>query len=139
MNLRPKASSEAALHRMQAQGRRDTTLELKVRRILYERGYRYRVDYPVLEKPKRKADIVFTKTNVAVFLDGCFWHGCPKHGTWPKANAAFWRDKILANRARDEDTNRRLKDQGWKVIRAWEHENPEKVAEKIEKAVSSRQ
>ncbi len=98
-------------------------------------GLRYRVDHPVLKKPRRKGDIVFTRLKVAVFVDGCFWHGCPKHGTWPKANAEFWRDKIKTNISRDLETNRLLKDAGWKVIRIWEHEDPKRAVEKVLKAV----
>ena len=101
-------------------------------------GLRYRVDYPVLNRPRRRADIAFTKARVAVFVDGCFWHGCPIHGTWPKSNAEFWRDKIETNRRRDRDTNERLESAGWKVIRVWEHEDPEEAAKRIASAVRER-
>lgn len=138
MNERPIPSSEVAHNRMVAQGQRDTTAELRVRRILHRMGLRYRVDYPVLEKPRRRADIAFTKLKIAVFVDGCFWHGCPKHGTWPKANAAFWLNKIETNRARDKDTDKRLKRLGWSVIRVWEHDNPEMVVKCIASLVRSR-
>ncbi len=123
---------------MEATAQRDTGAELKVRRLLFARGLRYRVDYTVLTQPRRKADIAFTRAKVAVFIDGCFWHGCPEHGTWPKANAAFWRDKINTNKKRDQDTNRRLEAEGWLVIRVWEHEAPEEAADKIVAALSSR-
>lgn len=131
----PKPSSIAARNRMIAQRQRDTAAELKVRKLLHGRGLRYRVDYPVLTKPRRRADIAFVKMKVAVFIDGCFWHGCPKHGTHAKANAPFWKEKIDTNKKRDKDTNRRLRKLGWKVIRAWEHENPAIVAKKIEQAI----
>lgn len=127
----PKPSSEAARNRMRAAKGRDTEAEMKVRRVLYRMGLRYRVDYVVIDKPRRKADIAFTKAKVAVFTDGCFWHGCPKHATSAKVNAAFWRDKIRTNKARDLDTNQRLKKLGWVIIKAWEHEGPKKVANKI--------
>ena len=134
----PIPSSEAASRRMAMTGQRDTTAEMKVRRLLHGMGYRYRVDFPILEKPKRRADLAFTRARVAVFVDGCFWHGCPEHGTWPKANADFWRDKIETNRKRDLDTNQRLEAKGWEVIRVWEHEDPKKAANQIAEAVRSR-
>jgi DNA mismatch endonuclease, patch repair protein len=75
---------------------------------------------------------------VAVFVDGCFWHGCPEHATWPRSNAAFWREKIETNCRRDRDTDARLQEYGWMAIRVWEHEDPEEVAARIEQAVRSR-
>jgi DNA mismatch endonuclease (patch repair protein) len=75
---------------------------------------------------------------VAVFIDGCFWHGCPDHGTWPKSNAGWWRDKIEQNRARDEATDAALANAGWLVVRAWEHEDPLAVAARVSTAVRSR-
>jgi DNA mismatch endonuclease (patch repair protein) len=71
---------------------------------------------------RRTADIVFPSVGLAIFLDGCFWHGCPFHASWPKVNAAWWREKIETNRRRDRDTDQRLADEGWTVIRVWEHE-----------------
>ena len=103
-------------------GRRDTKPEIEIRRLLYARGLRYRVDQPVLEGVRRRADLVFRTARVAVFIDGCFWHGCPEHATWPKHNAEFWREKIEANRQRDRDTDRRLIEEGWRVVRVWEHQ-----------------
>lgn len=73
---------------------------------------------------RRRADILFTKARVAVFVDGCFWHKCPVHGTEPKANAEWWRAKLQRNVERDRDTDRRLEEAGWTVIRLWEHEDP---------------
>ena len=69
-----------------------------------------------------KPDFVFPKLKLAVFVDGCFWHGCPLHATQPKINAAFWRKKIAANQARDRLVNRTLRSLGWRVLRVWEHE-----------------
>ncbi|MBW9267608.1 MAG: very short patch repair endonuclease [Candidatus Thiodiazotropha sp. (ex. Lucinisca nassula)] len=131
----PKSSSEAASHRMRMTGQRDTSAEMRIRRLLHAMGFRYRVDYPVLERPRRRADLAFTRVRVAVFIDGCFWHGCPEHGTWPKANAKFWREKIETNIKRDFDTDKRLVEKGWKVIRVWEHEDPEEVSQMIAKVV----
>ena len=85
-----------------------------------------------------KPDFVFPTKKIAVFVDGCFWHGCPIHGTQAKANAEFWHEKIEANKRRDMDTNRKLEENGWLVIRAWEHENPQEVAKRIDKVVMDR-
>jgi DNA mismatch endonuclease (patch repair protein) len=84
---------------------------------------------------RRDADIVFPRERVAVFVDGCYWHGCPQHGTWPKANAQFWRDKIEGNRRRDQDTNARLAAAGWTAVRVWEHEQSQRAADRVEAVV----
>ncbi len=96
-------------------GRRDTKAELTLRRELHRRGLRYRVDVPAIPALRRRADVVFSRERVAVFCDGCFWHGCPDHGTWPTQNAAWWREKIETNIRRDADTNLRLEEEGWLV------------------------
>jgi DNA mismatch endonuclease (patch repair protein) len=108
-----------------------TDAEIALRHELYRRGLRYRVNLEVLKKPRRVAAIVFPGLRIAVFIDGCFWHGCPVHGTWPKRNAEFWRQKIEANRLRDADTNERLRGIGWRVLRFWEHEQSSMAAEII--------
>jgi DNA mismatch endonuclease (patch repair protein) len=87
---------------------------------------------------RRRADLLFARARVAVFIDGCFWHGCPEHGTWPRANAAWWREKIDSNRRRDADTDRRLEEAGWLVVRVWEHDDPVDAAGAIEEAVRAR-
>jgi len=87
---------------------------------------------------RRRADIVFTRDRVTVFVDGCFWHGCPLHMTWPVANAEWWRTKIERNRVRDRDTDDRLVDAGWTVLRSWEHEDPLRIATQIQAALPSR-
>ncbi len=102
---------------MRANRRRDTGPELRIRQRLFARGYRFRVDYPVLRKPSRRADIAFTRIKLAIFIDGCFWHGCPEHGSMAKSNEGYWRDKIRANKVRDLDTNERLEREGWLVAR----------------------
>lgn len=119
-------------------GRRDTKPEVELRRILHARGLRFRVDRAVLANRRRRADIVFGPAKVAVFVDGCFWHGCPEHATWPTNNAEFWREKIEANRARDRDTDGNLREAGWHVERVWEHETAEAAADRIEGAVRFR-
>lgn len=123
---------------MTRQGRRDTLPELALRRALYARGLRYRVDVAPLPGLRRRADVVFSAARVAVFVDGCFWHSCPLHGTSPKANAAWWAVKLVDNVRRDRDTDARLVEQGWVVIRVWEHEASEDAAERIAAAVRGR-
>lgn len=119
---RPAASSVEALRRMERQKRRDTKPEISLRSALHRRGLRFRVDRRIIPGSRKRADIVFGPERLAIFVDGCFWHGCPEHGTWPKANPAWWRNKIEANRARDVATNRELADAGWSVLRFWAHE-----------------
>jgi DNA mismatch endonuclease (patch repair protein) len=123
---------------MQAQARRDTAAERALRSVLHGRGLRYRVHRRPIPELRREADIVFWTTRVAVFVDGCFWHGCPQHASWPKQNDAWWREKIERNRERDADTDRRLRDAGWCVVRVWEHEAPEEAARRVEAAVRAR-
>jgi DNA mismatch endonuclease, patch repair protein len=122
---------------MQATRGRDTAPELALRRELHRRGLRYRVDTSVIPGLRRRADIVFVRKRVAVFVDGCFWHGCPEHGTQSRSNAAFWRDKITTNVARDSDTDARLRRAGWTVVRVWEHENAQIAADRVETIVRS--
>lgn len=113
---------------MSAVRKRDNGPEMAVRRLLHAAGLRYRVAWPVPGQRRRTIDIAFTRARVAVYIDGCFWHGCPLHGTSPKANAAWWAEKIAANRARDADVTAQLHDLGWTVLRFWEHEPPPDVA-----------
>ena len=117
---------------------RGTDIEIEVCRALYAMGLRYRLQVPLLSKPRRVADIAFQGPRVAVFVDGCFRHGCPLHATWPKENAEFWRAKIEANLARDADTDRRLSKLGWEVVRIWAHESPSDAACHIFKVVETR-
>lgn len=127
----PSASSEDARRRMVSVRQRDTAPEIRLRSILHSMGFRYRIDAQPLRELRRKADIVFRRSKVAVYIDGCFWHACPMHATWPKLNARFWRTKIEENRRRDKDTNRRLLEAGWTVVRVWEHEDPATAALRI--------
>jgi len=131
----PSASSATARQRMQATRQRDTAPELAARSELHRRGLRFFVDRSPLPLLRRRADIVFPRQRVAVYIDGCFWHGCPEHGTWPKANADWWRAKIKANRVRDRDTNRRLERAGWIAVHAWEHEAPKVTADRVARAL----
>lgn len=116
---RIQPSSPETSRRMAKVRQKGTDAEIALRRELYRRGLRYRVDYEVLKKPRRVADVAFPGLKIAIFVDGCFWHGCPEHATWPKQNAEFWRQKIKANRLRDADTNSRLLAAGWTVLRFW--------------------
>ncbi len=128
-------SSPAVSARMSRQGSRDTTPEVAVRKLLHAAGLRYRVNVPVPGMARRTIDIVFPKAKIAIFMDGCFWHGCPKHATHPKANAEWWRRKLNKNIARDQETTEHLREAGWTVLRYWEHEAPNVVAEDVQSAV----
>jgi DNA mismatch endonuclease, patch repair protein len=132
----PRASSADALRRMKATRRRDTAAELAVRRLVHAAGLRFQVDRPILGM-RRRPDLVFPRAKIAVFIDGCFWHSCPRHGTFPKANSDWWADKLRTNRRRDSATNRQLRRAGWSVLRFWEHEEPAEAAARIVKMVGS--
>jgi DNA mismatch endonuclease, patch repair protein len=119
----PFASSEAIRVRMSRQRREGTAPELALRQALHSRGLRYRLHREPLPGLRRKADIVFGAGRVAVFVDGCFWHGCPEHGRRRhNVNSWYWPAKIDRNRRRDSDTNQALRSAGWLVLRVWEHE-----------------
>lgn len=120
---------------MQANRARDTQPELAVRRELHRRGLRYFVDQAPLKSLRRRADLVFPRHQVAVMIDGCFWHGCPEHHTVSKTNASFWAEKVVANRVRDTETTERLLAAGWTVLRFWEHEDVISVCDEIETTV----
>ena len=129
-------SSSDASRRMAKVRQTGTDAELALRREMHRIGLRYRVGYEVLKKPRRVADVAFPGRKIAVFVDGCFWHGCPEHATWPKRNADFWRQKIEANRQRDADTNARLQANGWTALRFWSHESPVEAAETVARVVA---
>lgn len=116
---------------MRGNRRRDSSLELAVRRKLHASGFRYRVDYAPLPGLRSRADIVFTRSKVAVYLDGCFWHGCPTHGTIPVSNADYWVPKLARNRQRDQEATQSLRVAGWTVLRFWEHASIESVVAEI--------
>ena len=118
---------------MSTLARRDTAPELAVRRALHAAGLRYRVQLPVPGKGRRSIDIAFPRARLAVFVDGCFWHGCPEHGVEPKANSEWWRWKLQRNQNRDRDTTGLLQDQGWMVLRVWEHESPSQVVAEVKR------
>jgi DNA mismatch endonuclease, patch repair protein len=137
-STRAAPSTPEATIRMKRVRQKHTSAELALRRELHALGLRYRIQVAVLTSPRRVADVAFVGPRVAVFVDGCFWHGCPEHATWPKQNAEFWRAKILANQARDRDTVARLRADGWKAMRVWAHETPTEAALRIAKVVRKR-
>ncbi len=123
---------------MQANKGRDTKPELALRRAVHSQGLRYRVSMRPLRAVRRTADLVFTRRKVAVFMDGCFWHGCPEHHTKSATNAEYWAEKVRRNRERDAETDRLFREAGWLVIRVWEHEDPVHAAGQIAKKVIAR-
>ena len=114
------ASSPGAARSMRSNRRRDTKPELAIRRLLHARG-----------NMRRRADIVFTRRRLAVFIDGCFWHGCPEHGTVPVSHADYWEPKLVKNRERDAETTAMAEAEGWKVLRIWEHVPPEEAVQLV--------
>lgn len=132
-------TSAAASAKGRANRRRDTSPERGLRSELHRRGLRFRVDHPVATAARPiRPDIAFTRARVAVFVDGCFWHACPEHGTMPKANATYWAPKLSENVERDRRTNTALAEAGWTVLRIWEHVPAEQAADMIERAVARR-
>ena len=129
----PTPSSVAATKRMRSNRRVDTKPEIEVRSLLHRNGFRFRKDYPIRLSNGTivHPDIVFTKKRVAVFIDGCYWHSCPLHGTTPKSNRHYWIPKLLQNVERDKKTDIDLRANGWKVLRIWEHVDPEDAASMI--------
>lgn len=122
---------------MRGNRRRDTVPELAIRRAVHALGLRYRVDARPIPDLNRRADLVFTRARVAVFVDGCYWHGCPDHGTVARTNAEYWTPKIQRNRARDRETDMVLAERGWVSLRIWEHEAVTAAVERILTAVRS--
>ncbi|WP_374228700.1 very short patch repair endonuclease [Pseudonocardia sp. ICBG162] len=127
-------SSPDVSRRMSAQARTGTSPEMALRRELHRRGRRFRVEFrfDIDGLRRRRADLVFTRRRVAVFVDGCFWHRCPRHATSPKSNGSWWAAKLATNVARDADTDTRLRGAGWTVVRVWEHEDPVAAADRVE-------
>ena len=135
MRLGPTTEETSA--RMKTVRRRDTPKESGLRKRLWALGLRYRVDHR-LPTLRRRADIVFVSAKVAVFVDGCFWHVCPVHATWPVRNGEWWRDKLLANERRDRETDAALNERGWTVVRVWEHEGTDEAVTAVLAALSFR-
>lgn len=129
------ATNSHARATMVANRSKHTAPELAVRSILHRKGLRYTVCVRPEPSVRRTADIVFTRRRIAVFIDGCYWHGCPTHFVMPKSNVEYWKAKIQTNRARDAQTTTALTSAGWIVLRFWEHDDPGDVANAIEAAV----
>jgi DNA mismatch endonuclease (patch repair protein) len=125
---------------MRGNRRRDTKPEKALRSALFSLGLRYRVDYPIRpvehSRPIRP-DIVFTRARLAVFVDGCFWHGCPEHGNRPRQNTPYWDAKLDRNLDRDRRYDAMLESGGWTVVRVWEHESPREAALTILRILTS--
>ncbi|NEC65806.1 DNA mismatch endonuclease Vsr [Streptomyces sp. SID9727] len=132
------ASSAARRRNMQAIRSRDTQPERLIRRLVHANGLRYRVAARPLPDLRRTADLVFRPAKVAVFIDGCYWHGCPEHYVPPKTNPGYWSDKVARNMARDRDTDKRLAEAGWAVLRFWEHQDSDVCALEIVSTVRER-
>lgn len=114
---------------------RDTSCEIAVRKLLFSDGFRYRTNVRV---GRAYIDIAFTRYKVAVFVDGCFWHSCPLHATYPKRNAKWWADKLAATKSRDIRIAEQLRQSGWLVLRFWEHQAPKDVLPLIRSAYDQR-
>jgi DNA mismatch endonuclease (patch repair protein) len=132
------ASTPGIAKSMRSNRGRDTALELRVRRAVYARGVRYRVDFPPLPGLRLRADLVFIRRRIAVYLDGCFWHGCPLHGVTPIAHPEYWIPKLARTRERDLEATRALEDAGWSVLRFWEHDAVDHIVDSILNAVEMR-
>lgn len=132
-----KRKRSEVMSKIRGRENRGTELAL-IRLFRSHRVIGWRRHQPVFGKP----DFVFPKAKLALFVDGCFWHGCPTHATKPKNNAGFWEQKLGANRARDRKVSRTLREEGWKVTRIWEHEltkrNEERLAMKIRRILTTR-
>ena len=128
------ASSAAVRRSMRGNRSSDTLPELAIRSALHALGLRFRVDARPDPTVPRRADVVFRGPRIAVFVDGCFWHGCPEHYRPPATNPRYWIDKVSINRARDLDTDRRLNATGWRTIRVWEHEPVRQAVARIRAA-----
>ena len=134
---RDKPTDPKVSARYSSLSRRDTSPEMELRRALWRMGLRYRVQYKIQGLPRRKIDIAFPGKKVAAQVDGCFWHGCPEHGTMPGRNSEWWLWKIAKNQARDRDTDEKLDALGWTVIHVWEHEDSDDAARRVADSVTT--
>jgi DNA mismatch endonuclease (patch repair protein) len=116
---------------MQGNARAETGPERELRSALHRRGLRFRKNHSPVVGVRCRVDVAFTAARVAVFLDGCFWHSCPEHGTLPRTNADWWRVKLAANKDRDLRNDVALTTAGWTVLRLWEHEPVEEMVERV--------
>ena len=136
----PLPTSAKASAVMRANVRTDTRPEKRLRSELHRMGLRFRKDYPIRGLGGRpvRPDIVFTRAQVAVFVDGCFWHRCPIHGSVPRSNTDYWGPKLARNVERDHEVDARLEAAGWDIVRVWEHEDAPDAADQIAQLVRAR-
>jgi DNA mismatch endonuclease (patch repair protein) len=132
-----RPSSSLASERLRKHPSRNTKPEVAVRRELFAMGLRYRIHLPVPGIPRRTIDVAFPKVRLAVYIDGCFWHGCARHKTAPRANREWWVAKISRNGMRDQETSAHLEGLGWTCLRFWEHDPPHRVAAEVASVVSA--
>lgn len=133
----PYPSTPAATISMRSNKSNDTKPEVLTRRLLHQRGLRFRKSYVIkLPKTRTTIDIAFTRLRLAVYIDGCFWHYCPEHGHIPKSNVVYWTSKLKGNTERDRETDRLLSQAGWTVLRFWSHERPAQIATRVATKVS---
>ncbi|MGH7965818.1 MAG: very short patch repair endonuclease [Candidatus Binatia bacterium] len=133
----PYPESGAASHAVRANRKSNTRPEKRLRALLHRNGYRFRKDLTIQVPGLRvRPDIVFTRQRIAVFIDGCFWHRCPEHGSTPRANSAYWGPKLDRNVERDRLVDERLREAGWLVVRIWEHVSPEEASGLVAAIVS---
>jgi DNA mismatch endonuclease (patch repair protein) len=133
----PAPSSAGVSAVMRANKRENTKAEARVRSALHRRGYRFRKHLPIpAQELSVRPDVVFTRQRLAVFVDGCFWHGCPTHGNMPRANSTYWRWKLARNKLRDAAVDNALLQSDWKVLRIWEHIPPDEAVEAIASALA---
>lgn len=139
MTTYPTPANPAVSKRMRANRRRDTGPEIAIRSALHQAGMRFFVDRPVrLADRTVRPDVVFPRSRVAVFVDGCFWHACPLHGSKPRHNSEYWEQKLQLNVTRDQLVDQALADADWLGMRFWEHEDPQHVAQQVVTAVDTR-
>jgi DNA mismatch endonuclease (patch repair protein) len=120
---------------MRSNKSRDTKPELALRQELHRRGLRYRVGLAPLAGLRRTVDVAFPRLKNAVLVAGCFWHGCDQHHRLPKSHTDYWQTKLEGNMARDRSTTQLLEEAGWRVIRLWEHEETQAMADLVQRAV----
>jgi DNA mismatch endonuclease, patch repair protein len=138
MSSYPEPTNVAATSVMRGNRKRDTRPEVRVRSQLHKAGYRFRKNLLIaMGEGRVRPDIVFTRYRLAVFIDGCFWHRCPDHGTSPRSNSWYWGPKLDRNVERDRMVDGLLQNSGWMILRVWEHEPPELAATRIVRALSS--
>jgi DNA mismatch endonuclease (patch repair protein) len=134
----PAATSQTTRLAMQANRSRDTGLELTIRRALHGAGLRYRKHVRPVQNLRCEPDVVFPREKVAVFVDGCWWHGCPEHWAPPRANRKWWTQKVELNAARDRRNDAALEEAGWLVVRVWEHEDVAEAVERVSRVIAQR-